>query len=121
MKILIVENDPDSCTIYHDSLQGTDADIAVCHTAERAFHHLIHFQPDVILVNFDLPKAAGEMVLWFIHKYPRLSETRVVIISSDAQLAFHTAQYWQAEASLDKPITKDRLFNALGIVSSPQY
>jgi DNA-binding response OmpR family regulator len=118
MKILIIENDSDSCTLYRDILQGTDAEIAVCHTAEKALHLLIHFQPDAVLLNWDLPKAAGEVIMGFIHKYPRLSNARVVLISNDAQLASHVARYWKASASLGKPITQENLYDALGIVNS---
>jgi DNA-binding response OmpR family regulator len=118
MKILIIDPDVNVCDSYRTMLGGINADISVCHTAEKALHILIHLQPDIVLLDLGLRKAASEIVLGFIRKHPHLANTQVIVISSDSELASHTARYWEANAWIQKPVSKAHLYGAIGAVTS---
>jgi DNA-binding response OmpR family regulator len=119
MKILIIEDDLDVCKNYRSMLEVFNAEVSFCHTAEKAVHVLVNFQPDIVLLDLDLPKAAGEIVLGFIHNHPRLTNTQVIIISGqDVQTAPYIARYWNANAWLHAPVSKAQLYSAIGVVTS---
>jgi response regulator RpfG family c-di-GMP phosphodiesterase len=120
MKIFILEDNLQNCESYRDMLDSIDADIAVCHTAaEKPLHALVHFQPDVVLLDLDLSQAFAEIVLGFIHSYPRLANTKVIIIADDKQIADYTTRYWGVNNTwLHKPALKDQLPNVIGTMCS---
>ena len=113
-KILVGEDDFEACETYQDILRGMDCEVNIVHTAEKAMSELTRFMPDTVLLDLQLPKASGVTVLAFIRKHPRLKNTRVVIISGDTALASHTANYWEADQWLAKPVSVQDLRDAVG-------
>jgi DNA-binding response OmpR family regulator len=121
MKLLIVEENLDIYDVYRDLFEGLGWTISVCHTVEKALNQLLQFQPNVVLLDLELPNASAVSMLNFIRRYPTLSHIGVILISYDSRVATYSALHWDANAWLKKFACKEELYDALLLFSKSAH
>ena len=62
-KIIVVDDDPDLCDVISDGLQSQGHTVEMVHDGADAKHHLLTFDYDLIILDWDMPKASGVEVL----------------------------------------------------------
>jgi CheY-like chemotaxis protein len=107
--ILVVEDDADLRETYIDILEGDGHVLAAVETTARAIQFLTRKYPDVVLLDLQLPGDSGVLVLSFVRRFPRLRNTKVVVISGMVQMEKNVITTWGADLFLPKPITAPAL------------
>ena len=118
IQILLVEDNPDDAKSTEETIKRSEhsTNITVAEDGEVAMN-MLHRQgeyaetprPDLILLNFKLPKKDGSQVLSEINQDPDLSGIPLIILTAteaeQSLLTFHNippSRYWR------KPFTLDR-------------
>jgi two-component system OmpR family response regulator len=110
-KILIVEDEGDMCLLLNIMLQQKETDVEHVKTLATAENYLEKEQPNVIILDNKLPDGYGIDFISFIKKnYPRV---KIIMISGFALSAKDVALFNGADIFLEKPFTKDQLYNAV--------
>lgn len=85
MLALVVEDEIGICLIYRRVLERLGFDVVEAMDGETAINILERLNPDLVFLDMLLPRVSGVTVLNHILTTPRLSNTRVVIVSSNKQ------------------------------------
>jgi CheY-like chemotaxis protein len=109
--ILIVEDDVDLRDTYIDALESAGHDVRAIGSSSEAIRCLVRARmvPDVAILDMQLPGASGIVVLGFIRRLPRLSHTKVVIVSGYPEMANRAIAQWGADLFLRKPVSLEEL------------
>ena len=95
--ILVVEDDPDHLELTLDTLQqhGLPHDIAVVHDGQEALEYLFcegifsdrdpDHQPELVLLDLDLPKLNGMAVIQRLRDDPRTFFIPVIMLTSASE------------------------------------
>ncbi len=86
------------------------------HNAQEMWSKLHFMQPDVILLDIQLPDANGLELCQQIRQRPELARLPIVIISAHAPPLNHQAADMGADAYLVKPISLQALRDVLSSV-----
>jgi two-component system response regulator RegX3 len=76
-------------------------------TGSRAQIQLAFTNPDLIVLDLNLPDIPGEVILRQIKAQPRLDNTQLILLSEDAQAARDTKDL--ADLILMKPVNSEQL------------
>lgn len=105
---LIVEDDRDVAQLYDRVLQAGGYATEIVPTGEAALARLAIIVPHLVLLDLNLPAhASGVDVLHHIRADPRLSKTRVIIVTGHLDLADHVRD--EADRILLKPVDVNQL------------
>lgn len=84
--ILLVELDPDIQTIYKYALETIGKlQLYYANTDEEAFTSLIHYTPDLILIDMQLPERESLSLIKEIREIPRLDNIPIILIAPKIQ------------------------------------
>jgi two-component system, OmpR family, response regulator len=110
-KILIVEDEGDMCLLLTIMLQKKKTDIEHVKTLAAAEEYLRKEHPDVVILDNKLPDGFGIDFISFIKsKYPSI---KIIVISGFTVSAKDVALFNGADIFLEKPFTKNQLYNAV--------
>ena len=85
---LIIEDDPSSAKLYQRLLDTAGYESRACLRYEEAQQTLDEVVPDVIILDLRLfQRNRGEDIMQWIKSDPRLSSTRVIVITAYSTLA----------------------------------
>jgi CheY-like chemotaxis protein len=108
LSILIVEDDQDVAELYDRVLQAGGYATEITRTGEAALARLAVTVPHLVLLDLNLPPhVSGIDVLHHIRADPRLSSTRVIVITGHLDLADSVRD--QADRLLLKPVDVNQL------------
>lgn len=85
-KILVIDDDRDSLTIAKYSLEGLKG--VTIHTAdsgEAGIQEALTFKPDLILLDYRMPKMDGMATLKAIRNLPQIASIPVVFFTASVQ------------------------------------
>jgi len=108
----VVEDDLFLADIYSDALKSTGLEVKQFHDGEIAMQELKQLNPDLIILDLNLPKYSGLEIFHDLRKNPATAETWVLIVTADPTQA---AELTQTEIEkqnllvLAKPISVDQL------------
>lgn len=104
---LVIEDEPDLAAIFARALEmgGFTTDIATM--GKQALDYVAEHVPDVVILDLHLPDIDGLEILYTIRADERLSETKVIVASADAQLVQLAED--KADLILVKPISVSQL------------
>jgi CheY-like chemotaxis protein len=110
-KVLVVEDDADLCDTYVDLLESVGHEVRTVGSSVQAIECLIQgrLKPDVVLLDLNLPGGSGIVVLGLIRRLPRLSQTKVIIVSGHPDMASRALDLWGADLFLAKPVSMELL------------
>lgn len=119
LRILVVDNDVDSCSLISTMLQIYAVDTQVAFSASQALDVIQQFRPDVLISDIAMPEENGYSLL----KKVRAQETEefplpaiaVTAMVSDEDRALAMAAGFQRW--LSKPIDMDRLIETIATMT----
>ena len=83
-RILVVEDQPDSRQIIRDMVAGTDYEITEAENGEEALAAIAKQQPDLILMDIQLPIMDGYTATRLIKTDPALRSIPIIAVTSYA-------------------------------------
>ena len=108
-KILLVEDDVDLCDTYRDALEAVGYHCMSVHRGDLAIEKLPQFLPDVVVLDLNLPRASGHIVLGYIKNHFALNKTKVVIVSGEERMVRSVTSLWGVDQYLPKPVSPSQL------------
>jgi CheY-like chemotaxis protein len=104
-RILYAEDNPDTAKVVRFFLQGMrNAEVTMCRDGAEALDALAVVMPDVVVLDAQMPKVDGLMVLQAMRANPKLSAVPVIFLTSEPSEAFREDCIERgAQAVLTKP------------------
>jgi CheY-like chemotaxis protein len=112
IKVLVVDDDPDVRALVKVWLRGAEFQVITAEDGYQAVQFARTQQPDVILLDINLPAAKGFVVHERLKLLTSVANVPIVYISSD-RTAESKALAAGAARFLAKPLEKDSLLSAL--------
>lgn len=110
-KILIVEDEGDMCLLLNIMLNGKEMELDHVKNLQTAEEYLQKETPSVILLDNKLPDGFGIDFIPFLKK--NHSNVKIIMISGFDGAAKDAALASGADIYLEKPFTKQQLFDAI--------
>jgi CheY-like chemotaxis protein len=107
--VLIIANNPETADKIFPFLEKAGCQALAVTTGARAQVQLAFTNPDVILLDMDLPDIPGEIILRQIKAQTRLKDSSLILITSDVET--EKALQPQADLVLSKPIDVSQIRN----------
>ena len=105
VKLLLVEDDPDSADVMTRALRKAGFDVDLCISAGAALVELeLSPRPAAAIVDLGLPDAAGEIVLWRIRRDYARDVPVAVVTGSPDPLARRDLQRERPDMIFPKPV-----------------
>jgi len=99
---LVVEDHVDSAIIFGEAVKRAGFDVETVRDGQAAIERLAAVEPDVVILDLNLPRVSGMDVLKQIRSDPRLVNTRVVIVTAHDEMVNDIQD--QADLVLIKPV-----------------
>jgi DNA-binding NtrC family response regulator len=110
-KILIIEDEGDMCLLLNIMLKEKKTEVDHVKTLAAAKEILEKETPSIVILDNKLPDGFGIDFISFIKsKYPTV---KVIMISGFAVSAKDVAFFNGADVFLEKPFTKEQLYNSV--------
>jgi len=110
-KVLIVEDEGDMCLLLNILLNGKEMELDHVQSLLDADEYLQKEIPSVIILDNKLPDGFGiDFITYLKDKYPSV---KIIMISGFDASAKDVALENGADTYLEKPFTKDQLYNAI--------
>ncbi|GAA4750747.1 response regulator [Flavisolibacter ginsenosidimutans] len=110
-KVLIIEDEGDMCLLLNILLNGKEMELEHVKDLAAAQAYLEQTQPAVVILDNKLPDGYGVDFIGFIKKnYPNI---RIIMISGFDASAEDVALENGADVFLQKPFTRDQLYQAI--------
>lgn len=110
-KVLIVEDEGDMCLLLNILLNGKDMELDHVKNLSSAEEYLQKEQPSVIILDNKLPDGFGiDLIPFLKKKYPAI---KIIMISGFDKSAKDVALESGADVFLEKPFTKDQLYQSV--------
>jgi CheY-like chemotaxis protein len=108
--VLIVEDDPETASIFRQMLELRGYQVEVAHGSAQAMLKLSRRLPDLVLLDVMMPDVSGLEVVRYLRRDPQTAHLPVVIVSAKAQ-SEDIAEGLEAGATayLTKPISMEQL------------
>jgi CheY-like chemotaxis protein len=98
LKLLLVEDDKIISSIYHRKFADDGFEVTLCENGRDAINHFEQSQPDVVILDLNLPVLNGFEVLRHIRSQPA-GENLPVVVFSNAYQPKLIDEAWQSGAS----------------------
>jgi diguanylate cyclase (GGDEF)-like protein len=112
---LIVEDDRDVAALFRHVMDLAGFRTEPVFHGQAAVERLSNSQPDLVLLDLNLPGVSGNQILELIRKNDELSRTRVVVITGYPQAV--GALSTQPDLVLMKPVSVDQLTTLIKRIS----
>ena len=110
-KVLIIEDEGDMCLLLNIMLNGKEMELEHVKSLQTAEEYLQKEQPAVVILDNKLPDGFGIDFISFIKKY--YPDIKIIMISGYDGSARDVALENGADLFLEKPFTKDELYQAI--------
>jgi DNA-binding response OmpR family regulator len=120
MKVLLADDDRLLTQLLSSRLRAKGAEVIVAHDAMQAFMNAVRAQPDVIVLDIQMPGGTGLEALKKLKVSVKTSGIPVVVVSGsvEPQASVMIKELGAAEFLL-KPVDPDVLYDVLAAVLSP--
>lgn len=112
---LIIEDERDIAALFRHVMDLLGFQTEVVFHGQTAVERLAASQPDIVLLDLNLPGIAGSRILETIRKNKRLSHTKVVVITGHAHVVGGLST--QPDLVLLKPVSIEQLTNLISRIS----
>jgi CheY-like chemotaxis protein len=99
---LVVEDHVDSAIIFSEAVRRAGFEVETVRDGEEALERLAVVEPDIVILDLNLPSVSGVDVLRQIRSDPRLVNTRVVVVTAHDEMINSIQE--QADLVLIKPV-----------------
>ena len=126
MHILLVEDNPGDVDLVIDAVSEFPCDVSVASDGVEALEflrkegrHVAAREPDLVLLDLNLPKLSGRDVVARVKEDPALKHIPIVILSSShAERDLMDAYRLHANCFVTKPVDLDQFLGAVGAVAN---
>jgi len=112
-RILIIDDEPNSALALGIVLYEHGHEVKVEKDSARALEAVREFRPDVVLIDFMMPKAHGGEVAWQLHADPALKNTKLILYSGMLPEELRPLLPPRDIPILEKPVDTQRLLRLL--------
>lgn len=120
MKVLLADDDRLLTQLLSSRLRAKGAEVIVAHDAMQAFMNAVRTQPDVIVLDIQMPGGTGLEALKKLKVSVKTSGIPVVVVSGSVEPeASGMIKELGAVEFLLKPVDPDALYDVLAAVLSP--
>lgn len=110
-KVLIIEDEGDMCLLLNIILTGKELELEHVKNLSAAKEYLQQQQPAIVILDNKLPDGYGiDFISFLKQKYPSV---KIVMISGFDGSAKDLALENGADIFLEKPFTKDQLYQSI--------
>jgi diguanylate cyclase (GGDEF)-like protein len=113
--VLIIEDDRDIAALFRHALDLVGFRTEIVFHGQVAVGRLANSQPDLVLLDLNLPGVSGNQLLEMIRKDARFSHTKVIIVTGQAHLVEGLSV--QPDLVLLKPISIEQLTGLISRIS----
>ena len=125
MRILLVEDNPGDVDLVVDAVHELACDVSVASDGVEALEflrkegrHAAAKEPDLVLLDLNLPKLSGRDVVARVKEDPALKHIPIVILSSShAERDLLDAYRLHANCFVTKPVDLEQFLSAVGAVA----
>lgn len=119
-RILLVEDDPTLRGMLGDTLRDEGYPVAAAHDGHDALRYLrAHPPPRLMLIDLYMPGMDGSELLAICRDAPQWTSIPVLILSGDPGAAARAVATDKFAGTLDKPIRRIRLLQAVNDLYGP--
>ena len=111
--VLVVEDHEDTRELYMTCLSLEGFDVRGAADGAEGLAQVRKHRPDLVLLDFALPRMNGAEVLREIRGDPELSRTPVVLVSAQMRLFLVEVEGLAFQAALEKPCDLDEVLGAV--------
>jgi diguanylate cyclase len=112
---LIIEDDRDIAALFRHALDLAGFQTEIVFHGYTAIKRLSNSQPDIALLDLNLPGVSGNQILEMIRKEGRLNHTKVIVITGHAHIASSLSV--EPDLVLFKPVSIEQLTTLVGRIS----
>lgn len=114
-RILLVEDDASAATILSQVLSSVGNDVEIADDGRQALSKIGEFNPDVVLLDLQMPGRDGFELARLIRVNPRQALIPIIMMSglSDREVRLR-AMHCGADDFIAKPLTTEDLFTRIG-------
>jgi len=110
-KVLIIEDEGDMCLLLNIMLTGKEMELDHVKSLASAEEYLQKERPPVVILDNKLPDGFG--IDFINHIKASSPATKIIMISGYDGSAKDVALYNGADIFMEKPFTRDQLYNAI--------
>ena len=111
-KVLIIEDEGEMCLLLNILLEGKEMELDHVKNLKSAKDYLETEHPSVVILDNKLPDGFG--VDFIEHIKSNYPEIKIIMISGFGAAAKDVALENGADLFLEKPFTRDQLYNSIG-------
>jgi twitching motility two-component system response regulator PilG len=113
-KIACVDDSATVCQNIRQFLDGNLFNLLVIEDSMVAFAKLIEFQPDLILLDVEMPQLSGYELCGLLRNYPEFKTLPIILLSEDpSSINFTRMKLSDSAECMRKPLNKSDLFNVI--------
>jgi CheY-like chemotaxis protein len=110
VKVLVVEDEPASLKLAHLVLATEGHEVAKAEAADKALEEILRFEPDVILLDLELPGIDGLTLARLLKSKPETQHIAIVAITAfPERYSQERALSAGCDAYLAKPVNTRKL------------
>ena len=83
--LLIVEDDPNTSRLYGKYMAHPGLEILHAADCRSAIENLERLNPDILVLDMNLPDGNGLSIIDYCQADPRLTMTRIIVVSANDQ------------------------------------
>jgi CheY-like chemotaxis protein len=84
---LIIEDDPGQADIFTTALQHADYETVTVHDGQAALDYLEAHEPNLVIIDLNLPNVTGDKILAYIRSEVRLFDTHAILATANDRQA----------------------------------
>jgi DNA-binding response OmpR family regulator len=118
-KLLLIEDDKNMCDLLSNLLNKWEFEVAVCEDFEKIIECFLQCEPDVVLMDINLPVCDG---FYWCKKIRQMSKTPIIFVSSrDSNMEIIMAINNGGDDFIQKPFDSDVLIAKLQAIIRRTY
>lgn len=87
LRVLVVEDDPEICTLLRYNLEASGYSVAEANDGEQAELQLKEHAPDLLLLDWMLPEMSGIELLRRVRRWPETQALPVIVVTARCEEA----------------------------------
>jgi twitching motility two-component system response regulator PilG len=113
-KIACVDDSATVCQNIRQFLDGNLFNLLAIEDSMTAFAKLIEFQPDLILLDVEMPQLSGYELCGLLRNHPEFKTLPIILLSEDpSSIDFTRMKLSDSAECMRKPLDKSDLFNVI--------
>jgi DNA-binding response OmpR family regulator len=111
--VLVVDDNDDIREILHKLLEYEDFTVFTAADGIAGMDVAMAQRPDLIIVDFNMPRLNGDQVIIQLRKQPEFATTPIIVVTAYGQWAAGPALQAGADRMMTKPLDPDQVVDAI--------